>query len=122
MNELVVRQGNSLVISDSTKELIQASVSYNTLNAYGWALQRTDEWLSAVNDKRELNDAVPAEYLTDLHESGKSPATIAQVVAAAKWQSANVKLQVFGAATARTLAGICRNGGDRVRGQYHGSE
>ena len=102
--------------------MIKRGVSKNTLVAYRWALTKLDAWLSTVVSPRDLNDAVFTEYLTDLHESGKSPATIAQVVAVAKWQSANVKQQVFGAATARTLVGICRNGGDRVRGQYHGSE
>ena len=31
MNELAVREGNVLAISESTKELIQAGVSENTL-------------------------------------------------------------------------------------------
>ena len=35
MNDLVVKQENSVVISDSTKKLIKRGVSYNTLAAYG---------------------------------------------------------------------------------------
>ena len=36
-----------------------------------------------------LNDSVLAAYLTELHDSGKSPATVLQVVAAVKWQAKN---------------------------------
>ena len=80
MNDLVVKQENSVVISDSTKKLIKRGVSYNTLAAYGRALTKLDTWLSTVVSPRELTDAVLAEYLTHLHESGISPATISQVV------------------------------------------
>ena len=120
MNELAVRQQNTLVISDSTKELIQARVSYNTLKAYGWALQRLDDWLSSEDSKRELTDAVLAEYITHLHESGKTPATIAQAVAAVKWQSNNLNINIAGVITERTLAGIRCDGRDRGRGQVDG--
>ena len=46
MHDLAVNQKNVIVISDSTKELIRAGVSHNTLKAYGWALQRLEEWLA----------------------------------------------------------------------------
>ena len=73
MNELAVKQESSVAISDSTKELIKHGVSKNTLAAYGRALTKWDTWLSTVVSPRELNDAVLVEYLTHLHESGKSP-------------------------------------------------
>ena len=121
MNELAVKKENSVAISDSTKELIRHGASDNTLAAYGWALTKLDTWLSTAGiDPRQLNDKLLAEYLTHLHESGKSPATIAQVVAAVKWQSTNVNRNVVGAITTRTLAGIRRNGRDRGRGQVDG--
>ena len=118
MNELAVKQENSPKVSDSTKELIRAGVSHNTLKAYGWALQRLDEWLSI--DERKLDDAVLAEYITHLHESGKSPATIAQAVAAVKWQAKNADMNVVGPITDRTLAGIRRDGRERGRVQVDG--
>ena len=94
----------------STKELIKRGVSKNTLAAYRRALKKLDTWLSTVVNSRELNDAVLGEYLTHLHESGKSPATISQVVATVKWQSTNVNRQIVGAITTRTLSGIRRDG------------
>ena len=133
MNELAVKQDqptdregdrdpNWIAISDSTKDLIKRGVSKNTLAAYHRALKKLDTWLSTVVNSRELNDAVLAEYLTHLHESGKSPATISQVVAAVKWQSTNVNRQIFGAIATRTLSGIRRDGRDRGRGQYRRCE
>ena len=71
-----------------------AGVSENTLRAYGWALQKLDEWLSTAVSPGELTDAVLAEYITHLHESGKSPATIAQAVAAVKWQLNNLNTNI----------------------------
>ena len=120
MNDLVVKPEHVIVISDSTKELIQRGVSHNTLKAYGEALQRLDTWLSTVVGSRELNDTVLAEYITHLHESGKSPATIAQAVAAVKWQAKNVDMNIVGPITDRTLAGIRRDGRERGRGQVDG--
>lgn len=58
---------------------------------------------------KSLKDAVLAEYITQLHQSGKSPSTIAQVIAAVKWQAKNVgQPEVVDAITLRTLAGIRR--------------
>ena len=118
MNDLAVKPEHMIVISDSTKELIRAGVSHNTLKAYGEALRRLEEWLSI--DERKLDDVVLAEYITHLHESGKSPATIAQTVAAVKWQAKNVDMNVVGPITDRTLAGIRRDGRERGRGQVDG--
>ena len=62
-----------------------------------------------------------ANYITVLHETGKSPATIGQVVAAVKWQlkhqsQENINFPI----TQATLAGIRREGKDRGRGQVDG--
>ena len=70
---------NEVTIGADTKQLIQATLSENTLKAYQRALDSLAVWLDA-----ELNDAVLAEYITHLHQSGKSPATIAQVIASVK--------------------------------------
>ena len=53
-----------------------------------------------------LNDALLARYITELHQQGKSPATIAQVVAAAKWLAKNHGVEIVGEITSKTLAGI----------------
>ena len=116
MNELAVRRENALAIGADTKELIKAGVSENTLKAYRRALIELEEWLDT-----ELNDSVLAEYLTHLHQSGKSPSTISQVVAAVKWHAKNVGLpEVVRAITERTLTGIRREGKERGRGQVNG--
>jgi len=119
MNELAVayEQGSSkLAISDAAKGLIKAGVSENTLRAYRRALDGLAAWLNAP-----LSDAVLGEYVTHLHATGKSPSTIAQVVAAVKWQAKNVgQPEVVGAITLRILAGIRRDGKERGRGQVDG--
>ena len=72
---------------------------------------------------------MPAEYVTHLHETRKSPATIAQAVAAVKWHAKNAGINrvnnegdrvsdVVGVLTERTLAGIRRAG--KERGQVDG--
>ncbi len=118
MNELAVKQENSLNISDSTKELIKRGVSNNTLAAYSRALTKLDTWLSTVANPRELNDAVLAEFLTHLHESGKSPATTSQVVAAVKWQPTNVSQQVVGQSPLGHWQVFVMTVWDRGHGQY----
>ena len=120
MNQLEVKQKSVVAISDSTKKLIKHGVSPNTLKAYGEALLKLETWLSTVVGHEELNDAVLAEYITHLHESGKSPATIAQAVAAVKWQAKNADRNLVGPITDRTLAGIRRDGRERGRGQVDG--
>ena len=117
MNELAFKQGSAaLAISDSAKDLIRSGVSENTLKAYRRALDGLSSWLNAP-----LDDAVLAEYAAHLHQSGKSPSTISQVVAAVKWQAKNLnRSDVVGAFTERTLAGIRREGKGRGRGQVDG--
>ena len=84
-----------------------------------WALKDLEAWLrDAANG---LNDVILAAYLTELHDSGKSPATVVQVVATVKWQAKNLGLEnIVGAATERTLAGIRRDGKERGHGQIDG--
>ena len=87
MDALAIGQKNAVVISLDTEELIKAGVSENTLKAYRRALVELNTWLYAMKraDSEPLKDAVLAEYITQLHQSGKAPSTIAQVVAAVKW-------------------------------------
>ena len=116
MDALAIGQKNAVVISLDTEELIKAGVSENTLKAYRRALVELDAWRDA-----ELNDSVLASYITELHQCGKAPSTIAQVVAAVKWQAKNIdRPDVVGAITLRTLAGIRRDGKERGRGQVDG--
>ena len=106
-----------LQLPEETASLIKASIAENTLKAYQRALQSLTVWLSG----RILSDALLANYITQLHETGKSPATIGQVLAAVKWQLKHQSQEsVNFPITQTTLAGIRREGRDRGRGQVDG--
>ena len=113
MNELVLQESQGLVISERQVKLIRAGVSANTLKAYRHALKKLESWLGG----RGLDDRVLAEYIAELHTAGRSPATIAQAVAAVKWRGLG---DVVGEITLRSLAGIRREGRERGRGQVDG--
>ena len=117
MNDLVTQsQDNGLTISTETASLIQSSVAPNTIEAYRRATQKLESWL----DSQVLTDGLLATYITGLHHQGKSPATIAQVVAVVKWTASKSRIDVVGEITQRTLAGIRREGKARGRGQVEG--
>ena len=106
-----------LQLPEETETLIKASIAENTLKAYQRALQSLTVWLAG----RTLSDALLANYITVLHDNGKSPATIGQVVAAVKWQFKHQSQEsVNFPITQATLAGIRREGKDRGRGQVDG--
>ena len=114
---LVNTDPRNIAIASETASLIKASIAENTLKAYQHALRDLETWLSG----RTLSDALLANYITGLHEAGKSPATIGQAVAAVKWQfkhqsQENINFPI----TQATLAGIRREGRDRGRGQVDG--
>ena len=107
----------SLQIPEETASLIKASIAENTLKAYQRTLQNLTDWLSG----QTLSDALLANYITSLHDNGKSPATIGQVVAAVKWQLKHQSQETVNfPITQATLAGIRREGKDRGRGQVDG--
>ena len=120
MNELVTRQQNEpgLLISPETKELIQLSITDSTLKRYQRLSKQIEAWLNGSM----LTDALLADYITELHTEGKSPSTIAQVVAAAKWLAKNHGIEIVGEITSKTLAGIRREGKERGKGQVDGVE
>ena len=106
-----------LQLPKETESLIKVSVSENTLKAYQRALHNLETWLSG----RTLSDALLAEYVTNLHKTGKTPATIGQVVAAVKWQLKHQSQEITNfPITHATLAGIRREGKNRGRGQVDG--
>ena len=106
-----------LQLPEETETLIKASIAENTLKVYQRALQSLTIWLSG----QTLSDALLANYITSLHETGKSPATIGQVLAAVKWQLKHQSQEVINfPITQATLAGIRREGRDRGRGQVDG--
>ena len=108
---------NSLYVPEATKDLIQGSLAENTLKAYQRALAKLTDWLKS----QTLSDALLATYITELHRDGKSPATIAQAVAAVKWQLKHQSTQQMNLPiTQATLSGIRRDGRDRGRGQVDG--
>ena len=105
-------------IRPKIKNLIHASISDNTKKAYQRALQAIEDWKPA---EETLSDGMLAAYLTELHENGKSPSTISQVVAAVKWQLKHEGGGDFAMPlTNATLAGIRRDGKTRGRGQVDG--
>ena len=112
MNQLTRVEAN-MPVSVGTAQLIRASVSDNTLKAYRHALKKLERWLGG----RELDDRVLAEYIAELHTAGRSPATIAQAVAAVKWRGLE---DAVGEITLRSMAGIRREGRERGRGQVDG--
>ena len=106
-----------LQLPEETASLIKASIAENTLKAYQRALQNLTAWLAG----RTLSDELLANYITALHENGKSPAMIGQVVAAVKWQLKHQSQESINfPITQVTLAGIRREGKDRGRGQVDG--
>ena len=119
MNELVTLQNEmGLSISTETKELIQSSIADSTLKRYQRLSKQVEAWLKGAM----LTDALLADYITELHTEGKSPSTIAQVVAAAKWLAKNHGIEIVGEVASKTLAGIRREGKDRGKGQVDGVE
>ena len=105
MNAIVNPETNDITqqLPQETESLIKASIAENTLKAYQLALQSLTVWLSG----RVLSDALLANYITALHEAGKSPATIGQVVAAVKWQLKHQSQETVNfPITQATLAGI----------------
>ena len=119
MNELVTQQQErGLAISTETKELIQSSIADSTLKRYQRLSKQIEAWLNG----QILTDGRLADYITELHTEGKSPSTIAQVVAAAKWLAKNHGIEIVGEVTSKTLAGIRREGKDRGKGQVDGVE
>ena len=118
MNQLVEQKAQGLIIGAETKELIQSSIADSTLKRY----QRLSEQIAAWLGGQVLTDALLASYITALHTEGKSPSTIAQVVAAAKWLAKNHGIEIVGEITRKTLAGIRREGKDRGKGQVDGVE
>ena len=114
MNE---SEQNHVAISDKTGRLVEASTAPSTVETYRLAMQQLEIWL----DGRSLNDNRLADYITELYQDGKSPATISKIVAAVKWTVKNhggekIPFEI----TEKTLAGIRRKGKGRGRGQVDG--
>ena len=106
-------------ISDETEELVKASTAPSTIETYRRAMQQLEIWL----DGRSLNDNLLANYITELYQDGKSPATISKIVAAVKWTAKHGgvgTMNAFFEITEKTLAGIRRKGKNRGRGQVDG--
>ena len=124
INPLIVR--HFIDTARSTKalqKLIQAGLLFIGVGLMHQAVSAisvyvsSDTWLSG----RTLSDALLANYITKLHDNGKSPATIGQAVAAVKWQLKHQLQETFNfPITQATLAGIRRAGKDRGRGQVDG--
>ena len=104
-------------ISAGARELAAASISANTRAAYQGQLQRLYDYL----DGQPLTDDTLAEYLTSLHDVGKSPAVAGQLVAAVRFQSKTTgQPSPVGPVSQAVLAGLRRKGKGRGRGQVKG--
>ena len=110
-------QSSLTELPESTKGLIGASVSKNTLKAYEKALIGFDSFLAG----RTANDENLSEYLNLLHDRGLAPTTASLVVAAVKFRAkiTNGK-PIAGQITDRVLAGYRRDAVGRGRGQVRG--
>ncbi len=97
-----------------TRQLIGQSIADNTRLAYAAALNGLDAQIPV--DRQD--DARLADHLAALYRDGRSPATIALVVAAVQFRAkiAGTRSPV-GEVARRTLAGIRKEGRDRGRGQ-----
>ena len=119
MKNAIEKQQTSISqLRPKIKNLIQSSIAENTKKAYQRALQGIEDWKPV---EETLSDTLLAAYLTELHQKGKSPSTISQVVAAVKWQLKHQVGEDFPMPlTNATLAGIRRDGKERGRGQVDG--
>ena len=110
----------SLPLRKAARDLINASVSPNTLNAYKRALDQFGDWMASAG-VGEVTDSCISSYLVNLYEVGMAPANCRLVVAALRFY---YKLQGLdsptGPETDRILAGIRRDGRARGRGQVQG--
>ena len=120
MNALKTADGQHIAIPirEETQRLIASSVSENTLRAYHRCLEHLTGWLG----DRTLDDVTLADYLSHLYDLGKSPSTIAQVIAAVRWRAkySPVGQDLILTLSESTLAGIRREGRERGRGQVEG--
>ena len=101
-------------VGEDARQLIGQSIAGHTRAAYAAALRKLD----AALGRDRPTDAGIADYLAALYRDGKSPATIALVVAAVQFRAkiAGTPSPV-GEVARRTLAGIRKDGRERGRGQ-----
>lgn len=106
-----------------TKEMIHASLSENTLLAYGRAWDRWETWLAENNlQVHEATDELIANYLAQLYGAGYAPTSITLALSGIRFRYKDLGLDyVAGDITRATLQGIRRRGRDRGRGQAPGA-
>ena len=118
---LAQRPTETLTLPDTTRDLVEASVSPNTRRAYAGVWHRFDEFQRNRLGGLEADDAGVATYLTGLFESGRSPATAGVVVAALRFRARHGGApDPVGPLSERVLAGFRRAGVGRGRGQVAG--
>ena len=116
MAALRISEDKQGTITTETASLIKTAAAPNTIKAYRSAIKKLEAWLC----RRPLSDCLLANYITELHQEGKSSATINVVVSAVKWQAKEQDATISFETTDRTLAGIRREGKNQVRGQVDG--
>ena len=103
-------------VSNGAAALIRASKSPHTLRAYESALRRFDGWRTGS----AVTDSLIADYLGELDESGKSPASAATLIAAVRFRAEwTGHPDPVGKLAAAALAGMRRKAAakPRIRGQ-----
>ncbi len=104
-------------LSIDVARLLQASIAPNTAKAYGEALRKLFTHL----DGEPLTDVALAGYLAHLYTRGLAPSSVTVVVQAVRfWEKLERRPSSVGSLTARTLAGVRREGRGRGRGQAAG--
>ena len=113
MDTLRISSEKQETITAETDSLVNSAIAPSTVKAYRSAIKKLEVWL----DGRSLTDTLLANYITALHQGGKSPATINVVVAAAKREANQQRASIAFETTEQTLVGIRRKGQGRGRGQ-----
>ena len=114
LTEQTTAAAAGLVVTATARELAEASIAPNTRSAYASALRRLDFWLKG----HKLTDELLADYLGELFNAKRSPASAAMVVAAVRFRARLAQVDApTGPATERVLAGFRRMASERGNGQ-----
>ena len=107
--------GDLATLPEPARRLAGTSLSPHTRRS----LARLDAWIESAGDG--LTDATLAAYLATLHDAGRAPASLDQIIAAVRFTARLTGTpNPAGPATARVLAGARREGRTRGRGQAAG--
>ena len=81
-----------VAITATARSLTAASIAPATRRAYAGQVARFDAWLK--REGRTAGDAAIADYLTEMHTGGASPASAGQTVAGIRWEQTDAAAAV----------------------------